>query len=228
VTVWRDGHEHRQRFACGKPLGPPEHRGTSARTGTRVSFIPDFAILTAHGWDAPMIDDRCRHFAALLPGLSIAVDGTTYRYDDGLVALLREGRDLVEPFHVHTAHDGVDIDVAIAWHAGPPSIKGFVNCSPSIDGVHRAAMRTATHAVVARRFRRGRIARSRIERNMLAVVHVMLADPRFGSPTREWLQNPEVGEAVRTVVERELARHFDEAPAALDSLLVQLQRRSRV
>ncbi len=226
VTVWRDGHEHYQHFACGEPLGPPERRGTSARTGTRISFVPDFTILASHEWDAPMIEDRCRHFAALLPGLGMTIDGTTYRYDHGLVALLREGRELVEPFHIRTTHEGIEIDVAIAWHAGPSSIKGFVNCSPSTDGVHRAAMRTAAHAVIARRFS-GRITRARIERHMLAVVHVMLADPRFGNSTRDWLQNPEVAVAVRSIVERELERHFDEAPAALDALLLLLQPRSR-
>jgi DNA gyrase/topoisomerase IV subunit B len=62
---------------------------------------------------------------------------------------------------------------------------------------------------------------------MLAIVHVMLEDPRFGNPSRDWLTNPEVEKAVRIVVERELERHFEEAPATLDALLLQLQPRSR-
>ncbi|MBA3498914.1 MAG: ATP-binding protein [Myxococcota bacterium] len=227
VTTWRDGHEHSQRFVHGDPCGPIEYRGRSTRTGTRVSFVPDFTIFTNVPWDAPMIEARCQHLAALLPGLAIAIDGNTHHYAEGLASLLREGRELVEPFRVRAAHEGIEIDAAIAWHAGPPSIASFVNCSPTVDGVHLQALRAATHAVIARRFHRGRISRTRIERNMLAVVHVMLAHPRFGNPSRDWLQNPEVGKAVRTIVERELSRHFDEAPAALDALLLLLQPRSR-
>ena len=227
VAVWRDGHAHVQRFARGESCGPLEQRGASARRGTRVSFVPDFTILAAQPWDAALINARCRGLTTLLPGLVITFGGTAHHYPDGLVEALREGRDLVEPLHVRTTVDGITIDLAIGWHAGAPSIESFVNCSPTIRGVHVDALREATHATVARRFERSRIARSRVERHMVAIVHVMLAHPRFGSPSREWITNPEVGDAVRTVIERELARHFDEAPAALDSLLIQLQRRQR-
>jgi len=220
VTVWRDGHEHRQRFVRGEPNGELEYRGRATRTGTRVSFVPDFTIIEESAWDVPMIHARCHDLAALLPGTTIVVDGHTHRFDKGLGDLVREDRELVEPMHVRVTDDGITIDVAIGWHAGPPSIRGFVNGSPSIDGVHLEALRNATHAVVARRTR---VSRTRLEKHMVAVVHVMLADPRYGNPSRDWLQNPEVEVAVRTVVERELALHFDEAPAALDALLLLLE-----
>jgi DNA gyrase/topoisomerase IV subunit B len=186
--------------------------------------VPDFTILARLPWDAAEIDARCRDLAALLPGLAISVDGTTHCYADGLAGLLRDGRDLVEPFHVRTTQNGVDVDIAIAWHSGEPSIRGFVNCSPSVDGTHMHALRKTAHAVIARRF--DRMSRLRVERHMLAVVHAMLVDPRYGNPSRDWLQNAEVGEAVRIVVERELTRHFEEAPAALDALLLLLEQRA--
>lgn len=226
VTVWRDGHTHHQCFARGEPSGRLELLGSTSRTGTRISFVPDFTILANLPWDLPLIDARCQHLAALLPGLALTVEGHTHHYADGLASFLREDRDLVEPFYVRTNHDGIDIDVAIAWHTGAPSIESFVNCSPTVKGTHLQAMRDATYAVIARRL--ARISRVSVERHMLAVVHVMLTHPRFGNPTRDWLTNPEVGDAVRTVVERELTRHFDEAPAALDALLLQLQPRRRV
>lgn len=50
-----------------------------------------------------------------------------------------------------------------------------------------------------------------------------MPDSRLGNPDRSWFENPEVGTAVNDVVERELARHFDEAPAALDALLLLLE-----
>ena len=51
--------------------------------------------------------------------------------------------------------------------------------------------------------------------------------PRFNSLTRRHLCNPEAGAAVREVVERELPRYLDEAPAVLDALLLQLEAPTR-
>ncbi len=44
VTVWRDGFEHRQSFARGKPLGPVEKIQPSKKRGTQVRFKPDDQI----------------------------------------------------------------------------------------------------------------------------------------------------------------------------------------
>ncbi len=44
VTVWRDGFEHRQSFARGKPLGPVEKIQPSRKRGTMVRFKPDEQI----------------------------------------------------------------------------------------------------------------------------------------------------------------------------------------
>jgi DNA gyrase/topoisomerase IV subunit B len=57
---------------------------------------------------------------------------------------------------------------------------------------------------------------------MLGVLHVRLEHPGFGSPTRDRLTNPAVGEAVRAIVERDFARHLEEVPALLDALLLDL------
>src|SRR3712207_8691254 len=43
VTVWRDGFEHRQMFARGKPLAKLQQVGPSKRgqKGTALTFLPD-------------------------------------------------------------------------------------------------------------------------------------------------------------------------------------------
>ena len=48
VTVWRDGHEWRQSFSRGHPLGPIEQVGTSRKKGTLIRFRPDEDIF-GHG-----------------------------------------------------------------------------------------------------------------------------------------------------------------------------------
>ena len=220
ITVWRDGHEFVQRFAQGLPRAPFERVGGTSRRGTRIVFEPDFTILKRRPWDVAMIRERCRELAGIEPGLQITVDDNTYCYAS-LADYLRDGREVIEPLDASVIENDIGVRVAIAWHDGPSSIRTLINGSPS-GGVHVAALHAAIGAVFARRFTK-RLARANIERGMVVVLHVTLDNPRFANPTRDWLQNAEVGEAVRVVVERELARHFDEVPALLDSLLLSLE-----
>lgn len=220
ATVWRDGHAYVQRFAKGIACGAPERQGPTTRTGTRITFEPDFTILKRLPWNRSLIHARCRELAGIVPGLQIVVDGTAYRYAS-LADHLRDGHDMIEPFEVRTIENDVGVHVAIGWYRGPSSIRTLVNGSPA-GGVHRTALRATIHAVVGRRFAR-RIARARVERGLRAVLHVTLDAPRFKNPSRDWLTNQGVATAVRSVVERGLARHFDEAPAAIDSLLLALE-----
>src|SRR3990172_5170532 len=47
VEVWRDGKTWKQRFARGKKTGPLQVVGSARKTGTRVTFRPDPAVMTA-------------------------------------------------------------------------------------------------------------------------------------------------------------------------------------
>ena len=55
----------------------------------------------------------------------------------------------------------------------------------------------------------------------------MFDDARFASQSKAQLNNPEIEAVVADVVERELAAHFERAPAMLDTILLDLARQSR-
>lgn len=219
VTSWREGRAHRQCFVKGEPRAL-ERLGPAAGSGTRVTFAPDFSILTPQPWDVAMIRERCRELAGIEPGLRIALGGEAWCYGS-LGDYLREGRDLVEPLDVGVVEREIGVRVALGWHAGPASIRTLVNGSPS-GGVHEVALRDAVARVFARRLGR-RVARASLERGMLAALHITLDAPQWNNPTRAWLTNPDVAAVVGSVVERELDRHFDEAPAVLDALLLRYE-----
>lgn len=225
AVVWCNGNEHVQRFAFGEAVEPHAIRGKTTRTGTRITFTPDFSIMEKHAWDVERIQTRCRQLAALTPPLAIAVDKESYRYV-GLVEYVTElaACDVIEPFHCRAEQDGVRVDIAIA-RGRRGRCECYVNCSPCTEGVHVDALRAALRTVCSARLPGVRM--SRLDRRLVVVLHVQLDHPRFGQPTRSWLENPEAGAIVREVVERELARHFDENPALLDQMLLDLQRPTR-
>jgi DNA gyrase subunit B len=231
ATVWRDGHEHVQRFERGEAITPLEHRGSTTRSGLRISFVPDFSIFTERPWDVAMIAARCHTLAGLLPGVTISVGDHTWRYDS-LVEYVehRAGCDVIDPFVLHTRSEGVAIDLALAWTRGDATaFDALVNCSPCGTGVHVDALRAALYQVLAPRF--PNLARRtfdrRLARGLVGVMHLQLDHPRFGNPTRDWLRNPEVGAVVREVVTREFARHLDEVPALVDVLVLDFTRPRR-
>jgi DNA gyrase subunit B len=215
VTVWRDGKTARQRFERGIACGPLALLAPTTRTGTRITFEPDFTIMKEQPWDVSVIAKRCRELAGLEPGLAISVNGERFHYAS-LGDYVRDGREVVvAPFQCDVVEEDVGVRAAIAWHDGKPSLRTFVNGSLAA-GDYVAAFERAIAAAFVNRVRRKR----NVRRGRLAVLHVMLDDPRWGSPTREWLKNPEVAGIVERVIERELARHLDEAPALLDALLL--------
>jgi DNA gyrase subunit B len=231
ATVWRDGSEHVIRFACGKPLGDLETRGPTSRTGTRISFVPDFTILAEHAWEVDAIASRCRTLAGMLPGLTITVGDDTYRYDSlaEYVEQLAEC-DVIDPFVLRTQHGGIVIDLAIAWTRGVDThLDALVNCSPCAGGMHVDALFGALHAVLAPLLPRTTMPafRKRISRGMVGVLHVQLRDPRFGNPRKDWLQNQEVHDVVRAIAAHAFEHYVIETPALLDALLLDLAPRRK-
>jgi DNA gyrase subunit B len=169
-----------------------------------------------------MIAARCCDLASLLPGLAISVEDQMWCYDDGIVDRVRDVSSSLDPFHVRTTVNGIAIDVALAWTSEESTwLRTYVNCSLG-DGTHSSGLFAGLASVLGRRLQSRKQLRKRIERGLVGMLHVRLDDPKFGNPTRDWLENPEVGASVREVVEREFTRYLDETPAVLDTLLMQL------
>lgn len=91
-----------------------------------------------------------------------------------------------------------------------------MNYCASPEGTHLRGLTAGLRRAFARRQRWTK----RLARQLLAIVHVTLDDPRFGNPTGDLLVNPEVERAVRDVVAEQLAKHFEQAPALLDAILL--------
>jgi DNA gyrase/topoisomerase IV subunit B len=236
VEVWRNGRVYEQHFSRGKVLGPLEARGATTRTGTRVGFTPDFTMFERHAWDVAAVARRCRELAAITPRLTFIVEDEVVCYPDGLldhVRLLTRGRRVVEPVHVRTNErvkteygdvTDVGVEAAIAWvDSDATELHGFVNQWPCPSGPHVEGMLAGLRTALGRRIAKRRKVPPAVERGMVALLRVMLDDPRFGSFNRTRLQNEEAGDAVRNAVIAGFTAHAAANPAALDALLIHLE-----
>jgi topoisomerase IV subunit B len=168
VTVWRDGHEWRQRFRRGVPEGPVTQGQPSRKHGTEVRFLPDPVIFSdgstfkparlyrmartkAYMFRGVEIRWRC---AAELAGEQVPTEAT-FRFPNGLADFLAERTKDVETVtdtfsgRVDRQGEAGAVEWAITWSpAGFGEADGFLssycNTVPTPEGgTHEAGLRAA-------------------------------------------------------------------------------------
>ena len=234
AEICRDGRRHVQEYAAGVALGPVRDLGSTDRSGTRISFTPDFSILRRRPWDRALVARRLREIAALNPRLTTILDDRAFRCPAGLVDHVRFlGRGQCslhgEPIHIRGARNDVGVDVALLWTGGARTrVRGFVGHVRPCGGTHlRGLARGLFQAFVEldpARF--GTVQRAAFREvlrpGLVAAVHGTLAHPRFGSPMRDQLENPEVLTAVATVVTEQLAARLRDNRRLREMLLARM------
>jgi topoisomerase-4 subunit B len=169
VTVWRDGFEHRQSFARGKPLGPVQQIQPSKKKGTQVRFKPDDQIFgEGCGFKPARLYRMARSKAYLFRGVQIKWscdpsrihDQTpaeaTFHFPNGLADFLAErtkGLELVTPEsfsgRIERQGEAGAVEWAIAWtprgfgeHDG--FMQSYCNTVPTPEGgTHESGLRAA-------------------------------------------------------------------------------------
>ena len=80
LTIWRDGEEHRMRFAHGDAVAPLERVGESTRKGTMVTFLPSPSTFKIVEFDFDKLEHRYRELAFLNSGVRLFL--TDARHDE--------------------------------------------------------------------------------------------------------------------------------------------------
>ncbi|MCU0683999.1 MAG: type IIA DNA topoisomerase subunit B [Polyangiaceae bacterium] len=162
ITVWRDGLEHTQRFARGKPASPLKKGQKVRRHGTQTYFRPDPEIFGKQiGFDAELVRERLEIISYLHAGLRINyVDAATndkheFLHPNGIadylpVLIARRGKAVTHPTAFFTAREigpsGANgsngawlhpfkLEVALQWTDDTnESVRSYVNGIPTRDG----------------------------------------------------------------------------------------------
>ncbi len=69
LEIRRDGQVWRQRYERGEPTAPLETIGTTDRTGTRVTFLPDDEIFSTTDFSFDVLSQRLRELSFLNAGV---------------------------------------------------------------------------------------------------------------------------------------------------------------
>jgi DNA gyrase subunit B len=236
LTVWRDGHEWRQRYERGVPMSELRKGGKTDRRGTSITFMADLDIFESLDFDGAVLEQRFREMAFLTKGLEIEfVDErgegfrATFKYDGGIrdfVAYLHS-TGTRDPLHRKIVYledetDVGQVEVALQWNSSyQESLLSFANnINTHEGGSHLSGFRSAlTRTVNAYAREKGLLKEKEdnlqgedVREGLTAIISVKLSDPQFEGQTKTKLGNPPVEGFVQAAVNRGLGEFLEENP----------------
>jgi DNA gyrase subunit B len=234
AEVRRDGTVWQQEFARGAPTGELAQTGTSDRTGTTISFMPDAEIFEEIEWSKEILTQRLRETAFLTRGLRIVLvderegeDRHEFHYEGGIRDFVQYVNQTKDPVHKHVIYfdgesDQGNVEVAMQWNTSyVESVFSFANnINTHEGGSHLSGFKGALTGTLNKYARDKGLLKEKeanlegddVREGLAAVISVKLRDPQFEGQTKTKLGNPWVRGLVEQIVNQRLAEFLEENP----------------
>ncbi len=187
VEAYRDGQSAYAEFREGK-LTDSGMRPTKEKNGTFVKFIPDDHMFVDYIYRMEYVESLIKNYSYLKKGLSLNLNGTQYKSDNGLLDLVRDNMSetpLYEPIHL----SGEDIEIVITHgNSYGENIASFVNGQNTRDGgTHLAALREAVSKTLKEFYKTNSkkdFAPEDIRQGIIGAVSIQIQEPNFEGQTK--------------------------------------------
>ncbi len=187
VEAYRDGQSAYAEFREGK-LTDTGMRPTKEKNGTFVKFIPDDHMFVDYIYRMEYVESLIKNYSYLKKGLSLNLNGTQYKSENGLLDLVRDNMSetpLYEPIHL----SGDDIEIVITHgNSYGENIASFVNGQNTRDGgTHLAALREAVSKTLKEFYKTNSkkdFAPEDIRQGIIGAVSIQIQEPNFEGQTK--------------------------------------------
>jgi len=216
VCSHRDGQASWARFKAGK-LQDSGKEATKEKNGTLVEFYPDPLMFGEFAYNLDYVETMVKNYSYLKKGLTLTLNGTEYRSENGLLDLVNENlseEPLYPPIHL----EGEDIEIVLSHgNAYGENIQSFVNGQYTRDGgTHLAAYREAI-AKTLKEFFKKNYAPEDCRQGVVGAVSIQIQEPKFESQTKIklgsqylWEKNGSVGPTIRSFINDFVAKALDD------------------
>ncbi len=241
AEVKRDGQIHKQRYHRGVKQGPVEVIGTTDKTGTKITFMPDPEIFTeTTEFKYEIIQNRLRELAFLNKDVKILLhDERTgaedeFHYKGGInsfVEYLNRNRTPIhnEAVFLDGDKDDVQVEVSFQYFDGySERLFSFVNNIHTKEGgTHvmgfRAALtrcinRYASDDIVPKNLKE-KLSGDDVREGITCVISVRVPNPQFEGQTKTKLGNSEVKSIVETICHEKLSLYLERNPQEARKIL---------
>ena len=239
ATVYRDGKVFEQEYKIGKPQYDVREIGTTDRTGTDVTFMPDDSIFEVTEYNYDTLAARLRELAFLNKGITLTLTDMRETDDDGknisdvfhsegglreFAAYLDRNREslISEVVYFEGEKDGIPVEVALTYNTSySENIQAYVNNINTYEGgTHLSGFRRGlTNTLKKYAVESGMLAKEKVEiegddfrEGLTAVVSVKVQEPQFEGQTKTKLGNREVTAPVSQGVSEMLTIYLEEHP----------------
>jgi DNA gyrase subunit B len=242
VTVCREGHIYRQKYARGVPITTVETIGDTDEHGTTTTFKPDHEIFEEIEFDFDSMITRYREMAFLNGGVKIRlVDERpeekiikNLHYEGGIVSFveyLNKTKDAVHDnvIYIEGTKDTNIAEIAMQYNTGySENVFSYANnISTAEGGTHLTGFRTAITKVFndyARKFNFLRendknLSGEDVREGLTAIISIKLLDPQFEGQTKTKLGNSEIRSFVENIVTEKLTGFMEENPSVARIIL---------
>ena len=239
VEVHREGKVFEQEYKIGAPQYDVREIGTTDKTGTFVTFLPDASIFEETVYHFDIIVARLRELSFLNKGINLSITDKRRKDDDGefvnekfysegglkeFVSFLDETRDsiLQDVIYIDGEKDGVPVEVAMVYNTSyTENVHSYVNNINTIEGgTHLSGFRRGlTRTLKKYADESGLLKKMKFEisgddfrEGLTAVISVKVMEPQFEGQTKTKLGNKEVTTAVSQSVSDMLTFYLEENP----------------
>ncbi len=249
AEIRRDGKIYRQEYRYGERLGDLEVIGTSEKTGTSISFLPDPDIFTETvTFDYEIVNNRLRELAFLNKNVRIYLkDERTgaedkFHAEGGIaeyVEYLNRKRTPINasPIFISGEKDMVEVEIAFQYFDGySERLFSFVNnINTREGGTHVSGFRRSLTKCINRyasddiipKNMKEKMGGDDVREGLTCVISVRVPDPQFEGQTKTKLGNSEVTSIVDSICTEKLTLFLEQNPQEAKKILTKAVEAAR-
>lgn len=235
IEVHKDGKIYFQEYETGVPKDRVKEIGTTDKTGTQVTFKPDATIFKTTNFNYKTVSLRLRQNAYLNGGIKFELtdsrtDGDNYYafyFEGGLKSYVKHLNRHLKPIHKEIFYtkrslENIEVEVGLQYTDDLQTNEyAFANNVINPDGgTHISGLRMALTKSINNylnefgneKEKELKLTGDDVREGLTAAISVKLSEPQFEGQTKGKLNNPEVTQVVRKIVEEDLKQFLAENP----------------
>jgi len=241
VEVYQNGKQYKQIYNRGIPQRPLAEVGTTARRGTKVTFMPDADIFETTNFNYENLKNRFKEIAFLNKGLTIELSDSrpgqekrdSFCYKGGIVEFVdyrnkNRAKIFPEPIYIRKITKTSEVEVAFQYNDSYVEIINAYanNINTEEGGTHVVGFKNALTKVINDAGLKLKLIKESekltgddVREGIVAIVSVKLTNPQFEGQTKTKLGNSEMRPLVEKTVIEEFSTYLEEHPKEARDLI---------